>query len=83
MGLSLRSVRGGLTGTGPDALKLADQLSSSWAAFTATGDPNNAELPDWEAYDSEKRATMIFSEDCHLEYDPRAEIREFWDSVMN
>ena len=83
VGLSLRSVRGGLTGTGPDALKLADQLSSSWAAFTATGDPNNAELPDWEAYDSEKRATMIFSEDCHLEYDPRAEIREFWDSVMN
>ena len=76
-------VRGGLTGTGPEALKLADQLASTWAAFAATGDPNNGELPDWEVYNSEKRATMIFSEDAHLEYDPRAEIRDFWNSVMS
>ncbi len=33
---------------------LADQMSSYWANFAATGDPNGKGLPVWQAYDAKK-----------------------------
>lgn len=81
VGLSLNSVRGGLTGTDEDSLRMADRISSVWAALAATGDPNNDILPEWPAYTSEDRATMIFNSDPKVVNDPRAEIRDFWAGV--
>jgi len=33
--------------------KLADMMSSYWANFAATGNPNHAGLPDWPPFDKE------------------------------
>ena len=60
---------------------MADRISSSWAAFAATGNPNNDEVPDWPEYTAPERATMIFDTQMSVEYDPRAEIREFWQGI--
>lgn len=81
VGLSLHSVRGGLTGSQADALLMADRISSVWASFAATGDPNNDRLPQWDAYDQERRATMVFDLSTRVEDDPRANVRDFWESV--
>jgi para-nitrobenzyl esterase len=66
---------------GNDAARVADQLSSSWVAFARTGDPNNARIPPWPAFDAKTRATMIFGMPTQLENDPRSEIRSFWEHM--
>ena len=60
---------------------MAQRISSAWAAFAANGEPNNERLPQWDAYDTDQRATMIFDNDTRLELDPRAEFRDFWNSL--
>jgi para-nitrobenzyl esterase len=43
-----------MSGTGPEAQKVADQMSAAWLAFAKTGNPG------WPAYDTKRRATMVF-----------------------
>ena len=61
-----------MSGHGPDQQKLADIMSESWLAFARTGDPNNAHVPHWPAFDSTRRATMIFDLVPCVVDDPRA-----------
>ena len=61
-----------MSGIGPDQQKLADIMSESWLAFARTGDPNNALIPRWPAYDSKRRPTMIFDLEPRVVEDPRA-----------
>ena len=67
----------GLTGGGNEAQKMADQLSETWIAFAATGNPNTPKsgLPQWDPYDMEKRPTMIFDTQSRVEFDPLKEQR--------
>lgn len=65
-----------LTGAGPEARRLEDQMSSSWIAFARHGDPNNGTVPEWPPYDEEQRATMVFDVDPRVVSDPNREIRE-------
>lgn len=81
VGPSLHSVRGGLNGPSAGSALMADRIASAWGAFAATGDPNNERLPEWPAYDQERRATMMFDLSTRVEDDPRADIRGFWESV--
>jgi para-nitrobenzyl esterase len=46
---------GSMSGTGPEAQKIADQMSNAWLAFAKTGNPG------WPAYDTNRRATMVFN----------------------
>ncbi len=78
---SLHSVRGALNGPSAESVAMADRIAGSWAAFAATGNPNNEYVPDWPAYDSTKRATMIFSQDPHVVNDPRSRFREIWAEI--
>jgi para-nitrobenzyl esterase len=50
------------TGNSPAAQKLADQMSASWVAFAKTGNPNHAGMPQWPAFNTNQRPTMVFSE---------------------
>lgn len=79
VGPSLHDVRGGLNETGPEALRLADEMASMWVAFAATGDPNNPHLPHWPAYRLPERATMVFDHQTRVENDPRGAFRRFWE----
>jgi para-nitrobenzyl esterase len=52
--LSLRIVRY------PESEQLSKQISGAWVAFARHGSPQRPGLPDWPAYSTAQRATMIF-----------------------
>ena len=64
-----------MTGSGPDRHALSDKMSSAWAAFARSGNPNHSGLPHWPAFNATKRATMFFDNDCRVVNDPRREER--------
>ena len=64
-----------LTGDSPEARKLEEQMSSSWIAFARRGDPNNDTVPEWPAYDHERRAAMVFDVKPTVVDDPKREVR--------
>jgi len=59
----------------PELLRLTDQLAATWTAFAKTGNPNNALVPQWPAYDSTKRTTMLFDRMARAAEDPDRELR--------
>ncbi|WNG34977.1 carboxylesterase/lipase family protein [Archangium violaceum] len=70
------------TGKDPERFKLAEQMSSTWVAFARTGNPNHPGLPEWPAYTTEQRATLIFDLPPRIENDPRREERVLWHSLF-
>ena len=49
------------------APNLVKQIQASWAAFAATGNPDNEFIPHWEKYSAQNRQTMeLNSKDCVL-----------------
>lgn len=65
-----------ITGRGEDRFAMADRASRAWTAFARTGNPNISGLPQWEPYSAERRAVMIFNNECSLAIDPHAAERE-------
>jgi para-nitrobenzyl esterase len=59
-----------VVGDGPDRAALADRMSRAWVAFARTGNPNHKGLPTWEPFTADKRATMIFNNECRAVNDP-------------
>jgi para-nitrobenzyl esterase len=49
---------------------LADKVSDAWLAFARSGDPNTRGLPNWAAFDSVRRPTMVFDNDSVVVDDP-------------
>ena len=72
---------GALAGNGPEARKLAAQMSETFIAFSRTGNPNNPALPAWKPYTLPNRETMIFDVASHMENDPRGRERELFEKV--
>ena len=70
-----------MTGSRLDRRQLAETMSAAWATFARTGNPSHEGLPAWSAYDSERRATMIFDVPCRVENDPRRAERLAWERV--
>jgi para-nitrobenzyl esterase len=64
-----------MTGWGDDRYALADKVSTAWATFARTGNPNNKLLPNWAPFTMGDRATMILGNDCKLVNDPNKEER--------
>ena len=72
-----------LTGKKPGDQRLADRMSRAWVAFARTGNPNATGLPDWPAYETGSRSTMIFNDRPTVVDDPAGEIRMMLAKVMN
>ncbi|MDB5425358.1 MAG: hypothetical protein JWQ29_2774 [Phenylobacterium sp.] len=70
-----------LVGVGPGQQKMADEMSSTFAAFARTGNPNVKGLPRWPAYDPVKRATFIYDVPPKVVSDPNADYRRLWAKV--
>jgi len=64
-----------VVGDGQDRYALADRMSGAWVAFARTGNPNHKGLPKWEPFTADKRATMIFNDECRAVNDPYREER--------
>lgn len=81
IGPSLHDIRNGLNGPSMEQVRLADQLASAWVAFAATGNPDNAKIPRWDAFTLPTRATLVFQKDSSgtaTQNDPRKAFREQW-----
>ena len=59
-----------MTGDGPEARKLAAQVSEAWIHFARTGNPSHSGLPGWPAFTAEKCPTMIFDSPCEMKLNP-------------
>ena len=64
-----------MTGTGQDRYALSDKMSRAWVAFARTGNPNHKGLPNWPAFNTDQRATMVFNNECKTVNDPGKEER--------
>jgi len=62
-----------MTGAGADRYPLQEKMSAAWAAFARTGNPNHKGLPNWPAFKTDQRATMIFDNQCRVVNDPYGE----------
>jgi para-nitrobenzyl esterase len=74
--------RGGVDvflGEGPRPQHIADVMHAAWTAFIRTGEPSCEALPDWPAYDLERRPTVVFADDSRVVDDPAGDERRAWD----
>ena len=60
---------------------LAEQMSEAWLAFARTGNPSTPALPDWPAYETSRRATMVFDLESKLVEDPYPSVRKVVQSL--
>lgn len=80
---SFNNYRDGIGGTGSRQQRaLWANFAAAWVAFAKTGNPNNPKVLNWPAYETAKRATMIFDNNTRVENDPRGEIRKFWEQMQ-
>jgi para-nitrobenzyl esterase len=63
------------------AQKMADVVSETYIAFARTGNPNNAKVPKWPAFDLKSRPTMVLDEVTKVEDDPRGRERKYLGQV--
>jgi para-nitrobenzyl esterase len=62
--------------------ELSEKMMDAWINFAKTGNPNHRNLPDWPAYDSEARATMVFDSECKVGKALFDKEREAWDGLL-
>jgi para-nitrobenzyl esterase len=67
-------------GDGPEAQRVADQMSETWLVFARAGDPGNAAIPQWPPYTPARRASMVFDVNSKVVEDYKAPIRQFWQT---
>jgi para-nitrobenzyl esterase len=64
-----------MTGSGQSRYALEDKISAAWVAFARTGNPSHKGIPEWPAFTTKRRATMILSEECRVVDDPNGNER--------
>lgn len=69
-----------LLGNDPQMQTLAKVVCGTWVAFARTGNPNHSGLPQWPAYDADKRATMTFNTPCKVVNDLEGEVRKILEA---
>jgi para-nitrobenzyl esterase len=72
-----------MTGDGEDRYALASKVSGAWVAFARTGNPNHPGLPNWPAFDTERRATMILNDECKALNDPYGDAQRALHALQN
>lgn len=59
--------------------KLADAMSSYWANFAASGNPNGKGLPKWPAYNAKTDPSMVFGDQIAVQRDVNKVALDFFD----
>lgn len=61
---------------------LATNMADAWVAFARNGTPTAAGMPDWPAYDLDRRSTLWLDGDgATVVEDPMADERRLWQGV--
>ena len=55
---------------------LKTQASYTWYCFAKSGDPNNAMIPHWDAYNTDTRSIMFIDQEWSLHQDPFKQRRQ-------
>lgn len=71
-----------MSGSGPDADRLAHQMMDAWVAFARSGDPSHDGIGTWPGYDPAERHTMVFGRESGVEAAPFEEERALWESML-
>ncbi len=66
---------GSMVGTGVEARSLSERMMKVFAGLA------HGRAPDWPRYDLDRRATMIFADQSHVEDNPRGPERELFAKV--
>jgi para-nitrobenzyl esterase len=64
------------TGNGPEAQRLAAQMSQAWIHFARNGNPNHPAIPNWKPVNVNGSQTMIFDTNTHFSEDPDSAERQ-------
>jgi para-nitrobenzyl esterase len=67
--------------TSPASVKTAVNMSQMWSTFARTGQPGAKGQPEWPAYDTARRATMLIDAECKVVDDPFKLERELWERL--
>jgi len=70
-----------MTKGGPEVKALAAKTSDAWIQFARSGNPNHKGLPNWPAYTTDQRATMVFDTTSKVVNDPGTEGRKLWSRL--
>jgi len=73
---------GEFSGKGPDVDTVSQQMMDAWIAFARNGNPNAESIPDWPAYETEKRSTMVFGKETKIVEKYLDKQREAWDDTF-
>ena len=68
-----------MSGTGEAQQRVADIMADTWITFARTGNPNNPQVPNWPAYNLQKRPVMVLNETPQLVNDARGAQRALID----
>ncbi len=58
--------------------ELSDTVSDAWVNFATHGKPSAANMPTWQPFDTERRATMVFDTKVELQHDVDRALRDLW-----
>jgi len=72
----------GFSGTGSEVDAVSEQMMDAWIAFARTGSPNADSIPEWPAYETEKRSTMLFSKETKVVENFLDKQREAWGDMF-
>jgi para-nitrobenzyl esterase len=72
-----------MTGSGQDRYPLEDKISGAWVAFARGGNPSHSGIPEWPAFNTKQRATMILNNECEVVDDPHGEERRALRSLQH
>ena len=68
-------------GRRPDRAQMSEVMGRTWAAFAHTGNPNNPTLPQWPAYTTDERTTMVLDLPSTAVPAFRQELLDVWVGV--
>ena len=76
-------IAGPVLGTAPELQGLEEKMSTAWATFARTGNPNHPGIPEWKPFTLEARDTMVFNIDTKAVPDYKGEELRAVNAVLD
>jgi para-nitrobenzyl esterase len=70
------------TGKDPGVEAVSAKMMDAWIAFARTGNPSHEGIPEWPAYETEKRSTMVFGKEMKVVEKFLDKQREAWGDIF-